>query len=109
MVTKENLKEAIMRVCGIAIVRDKVELSLDELKQIVEIMPQVTGDFPICSICRDDLAGKGYDVEKIDDSDMERLASKLGDDYCEQLFWDSMVIIADCMGLPKIGDEEDGE
>ena len=66
MVTTENIKEAIMRVCGIAIVRDKIELSLDELKQIVEIMPQVTGDFPICSICRDDLAGKGYDVEKID-------------------------------------------
>lgn len=106
MVTKENLKEAIMRVCGIAIVRDKVELSLDELKQIVEIMPQVTGDFPISSVCRDDLAGKGYDVEKIEDSDMEILANKLGDDYCEQLFWDSMVIIADCMGLPKEGQEE---
>lgn len=109
MVTKENLKEAIMRVCGIAIVRNKVELSLDELKQIVEIMPQVTGDFPICSICRDDLAGKGYDVEKIDDSNMERLDSKLGDDYCEQLFWGSMEIIADGMELPKEGKEEEDD
>lgn len=101
MVTTENIKEAIIQVCGTAIVRDKVELSLDELKQIVEIIPQVTGDFPISSVCRDDLAGKGYDVEKIEDSDMKILANKLGDDYCEQLFWDSMVIIADCMGLPK--------
>lgn len=32
---------------------------------------------------------------------MEKLADKMGDDYCEQLFWDSMEIIADYMGLPR--------
>jgi hypothetical protein len=32
-------------------------------------------------------------IENMDDGDMEELASKLADDYCEQLFWDSLKII----------------
>ncbi|SLM30857.1 hypothetical protein MTBBW1_2500006 [Desulfamplus magnetovallimortis] len=32
-------------------------------------------------------------VEAMDDSDMETLASKMADDYCEQLFWSSLKII----------------
>lgn len=60
------------------------------------------GYFPITSIHRDDLASKGFDVRKISDGDMRELASKMADDYCEQLFWSSMEIIAeDCLGLPK--------
>ena len=60
------------------------------------------GYFPITSVNRDDLASKGFDVRKISDGDMRELASKMADDYCEQLFWSSMEIIAeDCLGLPK--------
>ena len=32
-------------------------------------------------------------VDNLDDTDMKHLASKLGDDYCEQLFWESLKII----------------
>ena len=48
-----------------------------------------------------DLTIKGFDIDKITDAHMEELADKMSDDYCEQLFWDSMEIIADCMGLPR--------
>ena len=42
--------------------------------------------FPITSVHRDDLEGQGFDVEKISDDDMQNLAEKMADDYCEQLF-----------------------
>ena len=32
---------------------------------------------------------------------MQKLASKMSDDYCEQLFWTSMDIIAENLGFPK--------
>ena len=61
------------------------------------------GYFPITSVHRDDLRGVGFDVEKISDDDMKELARKMADDYCEQLFWSSMEIIAgDILGFPKV-------
>lgn len=60
------------------------------------------GYFPITSVHRDDLASKGFDVRKISDGDMRELAKKMANDYCEQLFWDSMEIIAeDCLEFSK--------
>lgn len=58
-------------------------------------------EFPISSVARVDLEGIGYDVSDVSDSTMERLARKLGDDYCDQLFWTSLDIIADSLGIPK--------
>ena len=34
-------------------------------------------------------------VMKLSDTDMEKIASKLCDDYCDQLYWSSLEIIAD--------------
>lgn len=63
------------------------------------------GYFPITSVHRDDLKGQGFDVEKISDSDMKKLAEKMANDYCEQLFWSSMEIIAeDILNFPKVKD-----
>lgn len=54
--------------------------------------------FAISSLSRDDLK-KIVPNDKIRNSIpdyfMERIASKLGDDYCEQLFWSSLKIIAE--------------
>lgn len=54
-------------------------------------------DFQVCSICRADLIGLGYSekkVMKLDDSDMQRLASKIGDSLMEDC-WISLRIIAE--------------
>lgn len=60
------------------------------------------GYFPITSVHRNDLQGIGFDVDRISDDDMKRLARKMADDYCEQLFWSSMEIIAgDILEFPK--------
>ena len=58
-------------------------------------------DFPITSVCRADLESIGYDTGAVDDSTMKELAAKMADDYCEQLFWDSLEIIADWLKIPK--------
>ena len=57
--------------------------------------------FIITQVSREDLETIGYDTSEVSDDTMERLASKLGDDYCEQLFWTSLDIIAEYMEIPK--------
>lgn len=51
--------------------------------------------FCISRLSREDLENIGFDTSDVDDKTMQRLAEKLGDDYCEQLFWSSLEIIAD--------------
>lgn len=69
------------------------------------LLARLTGElpyFPISSVCRDDLESKGFDVSDVTDSQMSELAGKLGNDYCEQLFWISMGIIAEeCLKIPR--------
>jgi hypothetical protein len=63
--------------------------------------------YEITCVHKDDLKSKYFDVTNVDNDIMIILADKMGDDYCEQLFWSSMEIIAkEYCGIPKI-DEED--
>ena len=57
--------------------------------------------FVITEVSREDLEELGYDTSEISDETMEYLAKKLANDYCEQLFWTSLDIIAGCMKIPK--------
>ena len=65
--------------------------------------------FHISSLSREDLEQKGFDTSDVDDKTMETLASKLGDDYCEQLFWISLEIIAESMGIPRREDHKEDD
>ena len=53
--------------------------------------------FEITSVCKDDLRAfmAEEDVDILTSDDMMRIADKLADDYCEQLFWDSLKMISD--------------
>lgn len=57
--------------------------------------------FVITEVSREDLEALDFDTSNVSDETMERLASKLADDYCEQLFWTSLDIIAEYMEIPK--------
>lgn len=57
--------------------------------------------FVITEVSREDLEELGYDTSEVSDETMEYLAKKLSDDYCEQLFWISLGIIAEYMEIPK--------
>ena len=76
-------------------------------KQEKHLLLQLTDELPyfnITSVSRDDLEHLNFDVSNVSDADMVQLASKLGNDYCDQLFWDSLKILAaDCLDLQKIG------
>ena len=58
-------------------------------------------EFVISVLSRADLEALGFDVSSVDDDIMQRLADKLGDDYCEQLFWSSLKILAEYFEIPK--------
>ena len=58
-------------------------------------------EFVISILSRADLEALGFDVSSVDDDTMQRLADKLGDDYCEQLFWSSLKILAEYFEIPK--------
>ena len=62
---------------------------------------ELNAEFRITSVCRADLEGIGFDTALVDDGTMKELAEKLADDYCEQLFWGSLDIIADYLKIPK--------
>jgi hypothetical protein len=63
-------------------------------------MPQYE-DFRITSVCRADPESIGFETSGVDDSAMNKLAEKLADDYCDQLFWSSLDILAENLGIPK--------
>jgi hypothetical protein len=58
-------------------------------------------DFPITSVCGADLESIGFDTGGVDDATMKELAEKMADDYCDQLFWSSLEILADYLNIPK--------
>ena len=61
--------------------------------------------FQITSVCKKDIVHAFHNSEileaikkkvaELDDSDMKKLASKMADDYCDQLFWNSLRIICE--------------
>jgi hypothetical protein len=82
-----------------------VELTNDEMfcdvTHWVRVMDEGEDYFAISRLHKDDLEHIGYDTSRVDDCAMKKLASKLGDDYCEQLFWGNLPIIADALEIPK--------
>ena len=65
-------------------------------------LEEMSKEFKITSVIREDLEMRGFDTTNITDEQMERLAQKMCDDYLEQMFWISLDIIAeDIIGIPK--------
>ena len=57
--------------------------------------------FPITSVSRGDLQACGFDTRFITDYQMCDLAREMANDYCEQLFWSSMEILAEGLDFPR--------
>jgi hypothetical protein len=58
------------------------------------------GFYPITSLSKDDLRGMFRGdrkalkrINEMTDDEMKTLASKMADDYCEQLYWSSLQIL----------------
>ena len=70
---------------------------LQEIDLAINSVNQNQEFFPITSVCKDDIFHIFGDdseakeiIKKMDDEDMKILSSELSDDYCEQLYWDSL-------------------
>ena len=86
---------------------------LDDMRAYFEAKPSLTpqeqtllqrlkaDSFPVTTVSRTDLQACGFDTRFITDSQMCDLAKKMANDYCEQLFWSSMEIIADGLDFPR--------
>lgn len=79
----------------------------DIVQTIVSKLLERDGYFYITSVHRDDLETRGFDTSGVTDEEMRRLARKMGDDYCTQMFHESMEILAECMGFPKREDSDE--
>lgn len=64
-------------------------------------MSNLKDKFKITSVTREDLEDIGFDTSNVEDSTMEKLARRLSDDYCTNLFWCSLEIIAESLNIPK--------
>jgi hypothetical protein len=61
--------------------------------------------YEITAICKDDLVAQGFnrkDIEKLDDSQMRILASKMANAYLENSYWiDLDILVEDLFGFKK--------
>lgn len=78
------------------------DLTETEMAQsIAEKLLERDGFFYVTSVHRDDLEERGFDVSNVTDKQMRRLANQMSDDYCNQLFHESMEILAEGLGIPR--------
>lgn len=73
----------------------------NDITAIRRFLEAERGYFVISRVHRDDLRELGYDTSRVDDATMTRLAGKLTDAYCENVFWVNLAIIADDLGIPR--------
>jgi hypothetical protein len=64
-------------------------------------MNKLYKEYVVSSVSREDLEGIGFDVSKVDDETMRKLASKLSDAYMENGFWIDLPIIAEYLEISK--------
>ena len=75
--------------------------TLQEIRFGLHLESEVTC-FGITSLSREDIYDRGYDASKISDDQMERLADRMADCYCDNRFWIDLVILLDEMNVPKL-------
>lgn len=59
-------------------------------------------EFVVCVLSRGDLEALGYNKDVLSDSEMKRLASKMGDAYVENGFWIDLKLFLEHYNVPTI-------
>lgn len=57
---------------------------------------------PVTMLSVNDLEAQGFDVSKVTQEQIEWIASKMADNYVENLFWDDINCYAKKFNIPKI-------
>ena len=61
-----------------------------------------TDSFRIAGLSREDFQCKGFDTSKLDNSDMDYIARKMGETFIENQYWLDIEYFAEAFNLPKI-------
>ena len=68
----------------------------------VRMIDDNEGYYPISHLHIDDMKQAGFNTKKVSESDLETIADKMNDDYCDWMYWDSLNTIGDIMGIPRL-------
>lgn len=80
----------------------KIENPTEEEKKLLHSLQDSCEYFDISCIHRDDVKYTGYDGDKLDDSDMERLANKMNDYYLEYGYREDLELACEKLEIPKL-------
>lgn len=77
--------------------KDGLNAQEQELKALCK---SCSRSFPISCLSRADFEDKGFDTSSLSDSQMNRIATKMGDVYVENYFGESLEYFAHNSGMP---------
>lgn len=80
----------------------KIENPTDEEKKLLHSLQDSCEYFDVSSIHRDDIRDAGYDGDKLNDDDMEKLANKLDDYYLEYGYHEDLELACEKLEIPKL-------
>lgn len=80
----------------------KIENPTDEEKKLLHSLQDSCEYFDVFSIHRDDIRDAGYDGDKLNDDDMEKLANKLDDYYLEYGYREDLELACEKLEIPKL-------
>lgn len=69
--------------------------------EVIFVDARDVDEFPIANLSREDFEAKGWDTSKLDNSDMEYIARKMGETFIENQYWLNIEYFAEYFGLPK--------
>ncbi|MBW2968820.1 hypothetical protein KY314_01745 [Candidatus Woesearchaeota archaeon] len=72
-----------------------------ELKTLTDKETEKEKSYEITSVCKEDLEGEGFDISKVSDETMRKLAGKMANAYLDNQFWTDLKITADYLGIPQ--------
>lgn len=69
--------------------------------EVIFVDERDVDEFPIAYLSREIFEGKGWDTSKLDNSDMEYIANKMGESFIENQCLIDIEYFAELFGLPR--------
>lgn len=80
----------------------KIENPTEEEQKLRRQLQDSCEYFDISCVHRDDIKDSGYDGDKLNDDDMEKLANKLDDYYLEYGYHEDLELACEKLEIPKL-------
>lgn len=99
----ENAPIALQKAYEELKANDKVLVAADDEGEFLLVPTEMVDEFILTAISRADLKGRGFDADKLSDSDMQDIADNMADDYIEYGgYWEGLENEAEKMGAKKV-------